>query len=52
MIKYKKILKGFLPALFGFLVGIYTKGSYMGLLIIAIAFLLIYLIKTFILKNK
>lgn len=52
MKKYKKILQAILSALFGFLVAMYTKGSYIGLFIIAITFLLIYLIKTFILKNK
>lgn len=52
MKKHKKIFQTILAALFGFLVSIYTKGSYLGLIIIASTFLVIYLAKMFILKEQ
>lgn len=51
MKEYKKTFEVILSALFGYLVATYTKGSYLGLLIIATTFLVIFLFKKFTLKK-
>lgn len=51
MKEYKKFFTAISSAAFGFLVSRLTRDSYLGLLIIATTFLIIFLFKKFILKK-
>lgn len=51
MKKYKPMIYAILSGLFGYLVAIVTKNSYMGILIIVATFLILHLLKKFIFKK-